>query len=79
MCIAQCVRDNNAGIWAPDVAGEAAPEMLVDEPATRDTFETEDGRAWVRVYLDGSSLDQNGIVQTYAARAAAERRFELAA
>jgi hypothetical protein len=50
--------------------------MIADEPPVMDSFETPDGRSWVRVYLDSSALDQNGTVYVHAPRAAASRRFE---
>ncbi len=78
MCIAKLVRDLNGDLWSPDVAGEAAPELLVNEPVTADTFESPDGRSWVRVYVDGSSLDQFGHVTEHNPRAASARRLEPA-
>lgn len=78
MCIAQLVRDVNGDLWAPDVAAEAAPELLVAEPKPADSFESLDGRSWVRVYADGSVLDQFGHVYEHQPRAAAARRFEPA-
>lgn len=79
MCLAQFVRDLNAGLWTPDAACEAAPEMLVNEPITVDSHETPDGRSWVRVYMDSSAIDQNGHVHLHAPKAACVRRMELAA
>ncbi len=75
MCIASHVRDLNDALWRPEIAAEAAPELLVNEPVTADRFETLDGRAWVRVYVDGSALDQHGHVFPHAPRAAEERRL----
>ncbi len=78
MCVAQLVRDLNASLWLPDTDCDAVPALLVSEPPVMDSFESPDGRAWVRVYLDASVIDQDGRVQEHAPRAAATRRFEPA-
>jgi hypothetical protein len=67
--MAQFVREMNAALWAPDVADQAAPELLVGEPIVAQHFQSADQRCWVRVYLDGSALDQTGNVQLRAAGA----------
>lgn len=77
--VALRVREANADLWAPDAELLPSPAMLVGEPAIADAFQSPDGRSWVRVYYDGSALDQGGIVHARSPRAACERRLPVAA
>jgi hypothetical protein len=79
MSIATLVRQDNAQMFAPEWDGLCAPELLAFEPTPQDTYQTPDGRQWVRVYIDGSALDQHGNVHQHAqlmARSLAHRHGE---
>jgi hypothetical protein len=69
-CIASIIREINIGFFAPDFEFERNPKLLVGEPALADQHTLRDGRTWVRVYLDGSALDDRGTVRLHAAFAA---------
>ena len=61
MCsLADRVREANDQMWSPDAEFDATPSLLIAEPVVADEYASIDGRVWVRVYLDGSALDQNG-------------------
>lgn len=77
-CIAQYVRDANADLFTPDSEFSPSPEMLIDEPAIADHFISADERMWMRVYLDGSCLHQDGRV-TLRAPGLAREQLTLAA
>ncbi len=62
LCIARLVYEANAAMFAPDYEGERHPDVLVHEPPTLDQHMLRDGRTWVRVYLDGSALTDQGRV-----------------
>lgn len=68
--IAATIREINDRFFAPDFEFERDPELLVGEPALADQHVLRDGRTWVRVYLDGSALDDRGCVRLHAASAA---------
>jgi hypothetical protein len=74
MSFAKFVREINDQLWAPDAIETPAPYLLAQEPIVADEFETPDGRSWVRVYIDGSALDQLGNVHDRAPLAAQARR-----
>lgn len=79
LTLADRVRDLNADLWAPDAEMFVIPDVLLGEPPLLDAYEAPDGRGWVRVYIDGSALDERGHVSRRAPNAARERRIPQAA
>ena len=75
-CIAALVRVRNASMFEDHDPPLTGPESL-DGPAPLDSGALPDGRTWVVVYADGSSLDDRGIVRAHAPNAARVLREHL--